>query len=209
MKQKILLGTDSPIMTFLAQIFDLILLNLLFILCSLPVLTIGSSLTALYSVTLKMAKNEEGYILRGFFQAFKTNFKQSLCFWIPLLLFSTFWYADYRILKLPVASGLQILRIPLVVLALIGLCIFLYSFPVIAYFKCTTKQVFQNILVLTLKHYLTTIFMLCVLVGLILLFALAPDKITLFAISIFTLIGFSAIAMLFSVLLRKIFSLYE
>lgn len=78
MKQKILLGNDSWVMRILTRIFDLIILNLLFIICSLPVITIGTSLTALYSVTLKIVRNEEGYIVRGFFKAYKENFKQSL-----------------------------------------------------------------------------------------------------------------------------------
>lgn len=75
MKQKISLGNDSWIMRILTRIFDLIILNLLFIICSLPVITIGTSLSALYSVTLKMVRNEEGYIVRGFFKAYKENLK--------------------------------------------------------------------------------------------------------------------------------------
>ena len=57
---------DNIIVRILTKIFDLILLNILFIVCSLPVITIGASITALYTVLLKMTENEEGYILRGF-----------------------------------------------------------------------------------------------------------------------------------------------
>ena len=65
--------------------FDLILLNILWLLCSVPFITIGASTTALYSVTLKMAANEEGYIIRGFWDAFKKSFKQSTLVWLILL----------------------------------------------------------------------------------------------------------------------------
>ena len=71
MRNKVILGSDSKMMSFLSRIFDLIILNILFVLCSLPVITIGSSLTALYSVTLKMVRNEESYIFRSFFKSFK------------------------------------------------------------------------------------------------------------------------------------------
>ena len=123
MKQKISLGNDSWIMRILTRIFDLIILNLLFIICSLPVITIGTSLSALYSVTLKMVRNEEGYIVRGFFKAYKENLKQSMIIWIPTALCGVFLYADFRILHLSAAGSLQALRIPLLVLAMILACI--------------------------------------------------------------------------------------
>ena len=59
---------DSPIMRFLSRVCDLIILNLLIIVCCIPVFTAGASITALFSVTLKMVKGEESYIVRGFFQ---------------------------------------------------------------------------------------------------------------------------------------------
>ena len=64
---------DSPIMQFLTRLTDLFILNFLFLICSIPIITIGASATALYSVTLKMAKNEESYIFSSFFRAFKTE----------------------------------------------------------------------------------------------------------------------------------------
>ena len=208
MRQKILLGNDSWIMRFLTRIFDLIILNLLFIICSLPVITIGASLTALYSVTLKMVRNEEGYIVRGFFKAYKDNLKQTLIIWIPAALCGICLYADFRILHLSATGFLQVLRIPLVALSAILACIVLYSFPMIAYFNCTCRQIFLNLLILCFKHIGTTVLLLAV-TGLILsLFMFAPDRITFFAINIFTLIGFSAVALLFSYLLRRIFDLY-
>ena len=56
---------------------DLFLLNILFTITSLPVITIGASFTALYSMTFKMVRNEEMAIKDGYFKAFKRNFKQS------------------------------------------------------------------------------------------------------------------------------------
>ena len=53
---------EGPVFTFLSRLADLFWLNLLFIVCCIPVITIGAATTALYYVTLKMAKDEEGYI---------------------------------------------------------------------------------------------------------------------------------------------------
>jgi uncharacterized membrane protein YesL len=60
-------------------------LNLLWLVCSLPIVTIGASTTALYYVTLKIAENEEGDITQQFFRSFKANFKQATVLWLILL----------------------------------------------------------------------------------------------------------------------------
>ena len=60
-------------------------LNLLWILCSLPVFTIGASTTALYYVTLKMVQDEESNITAMFFRAFRENFRQATTLWLIML----------------------------------------------------------------------------------------------------------------------------
>ena len=70
-------GLESPFMNFLNRVADLIWLNILTMICCIPVVTIGASLTAMNYVLLKMAKNEEGYITKAFFKSFKQNFKQA------------------------------------------------------------------------------------------------------------------------------------
>ena len=87
---------DSPIMRFLSRVCDLIILNLLAIACCIPIVTAGASITALFSVTLKMVKGEESYIFKGFFKGFKENFKQSTIIWLILLVLGLFLFIDYR-----------------------------------------------------------------------------------------------------------------
>ena len=88
---------DGPVFRFLNKMADLCILNLIFLLCCLPIITIGASVTALYSVTLKMSRDQEGYIARSFFKAFKANFKQATSIWIPSLLLLFIMLADIRI----------------------------------------------------------------------------------------------------------------
>ena len=78
--------TDNVIVRALNKICDMVCLNVLWLICCIPIITIGASTTALYTIMLKMVKNEEGYIFRGFFKAFKSNFKQSTIIWIILFL---------------------------------------------------------------------------------------------------------------------------
>ena len=57
---------DNKFFTFMSRVADLIILNLLCIVCCIPVVTIGPSIAAMFYVTLKMVRNEESYIVRGF-----------------------------------------------------------------------------------------------------------------------------------------------
>ena len=70
--------TDSGIMRVLSKICDIVCLNVLWLVCSLPIITIGASTTALYTVMLKLVKNEEGYIFKGFLHAFKLIYSFAL-----------------------------------------------------------------------------------------------------------------------------------
>ena len=69
-----LFSMDSGIFRFLTRLADLMILNILFIVCCIPIVTIGASVTSLYYVTLKMAVNEEGYIAKAFLKSFRQNF---------------------------------------------------------------------------------------------------------------------------------------
>lgn len=81
---------DNIFIRILSRIFDLIVLNILWAVFCLPIVTIGASTTALYSVTLKMVVNEEGYLIRDFWRAFKRDFKQSTSIWLLLLVLGIF-----------------------------------------------------------------------------------------------------------------------
>ena len=60
---------DNPVWRFIGKLGDLILLNILWIVCSIPVFTIGASTTAVYYVTLKLARDEGDSTIRSFFHS--------------------------------------------------------------------------------------------------------------------------------------------
>ncbi len=76
---------DSRLMRALNKIADLIWINILTLLCCIPIITIGASLTSMHTVVLKLYRKEEGYITRGFFAAFKKNFRQATLIWLIYL----------------------------------------------------------------------------------------------------------------------------
>ena len=69
---------NSPIMDFLNTTVHFIALNIVFILCCLPIITIGPAITALYQVVLKEVRGEHSYLIRNFFQYFKEMFLQAI-----------------------------------------------------------------------------------------------------------------------------------
>ena len=64
---------DSPLMNVLNKMADLMWLNILTLICCIPVITAGAALTSMHYVALKIVRNEESYITRSFFKSFKTN----------------------------------------------------------------------------------------------------------------------------------------
>ena len=69
-----LFNYDNPVWRFIGKLGDLIILNVLWLITSIPIVTIGASTTALYYVTLKLVRDEDGYTIRSFFKSFKENF---------------------------------------------------------------------------------------------------------------------------------------
>ena len=135
---------DNRIIRALTRVFDLMLLNILFVLCSLPIITIGASLTALYSVTLKMVENEENYIAKGFLSAFRSNFAQSTVVWVVLLIIGGLLGADMMLISN--TTGMLHLA-GLLVFGMFGLAYLMeavFVFPLIARFVNTTPNMIKN-----------------------------------------------------------------
>ena len=86
--------TDNVVTRGLGKVADFMILNVLWIICSIPIVTIGAATTAMYSVMLRLVKDEEGYIVKGFFKAFKENFKQSTIMWLIYMVVGTIIFVD-------------------------------------------------------------------------------------------------------------------
>ena len=83
---------DNKFFSFMGRVADLMILNLLCIVCCIPVFTAGPAIAAMYYITLKMARNE---ILcgKGFFHSFKQNLKQGIVIQIIMLLLVSSWHS--------------------------------------------------------------------------------------------------------------------
>lgn len=163
---KNIFNLDNKFFVFMSKVADVIILNLLFIFTSIPIITIGPSLTALYSVSLKLADGKDPYIANEYFRAWKENFKQSTIVWIILLPISLLLIFNISIYT--AGTAYLIMRIGMVVALIILGIGSLYVFPLLAKFENTVKQTIINAFLMSLRHFLTT----CMLFGTNLFFVL-------------------------------------
>ena len=73
---------DNPVWRFIGKFFDVLILNVLWTVVSIPIFTAGAATTAVYYVLLKLVRDEEGSTVKSFFKSFKENFKQATVIWL-------------------------------------------------------------------------------------------------------------------------------
>lgn len=199
---------DNPIVQGIGKIVDFVILNLLWLLCSLPIITIGASTTALYSVMLKLVKNEEGYIVKGFFKAFKENFKQSTLIWLIFLLLGTILIADFSSLKFMSENIASILRILFLFMGVLLVGMAVYAFSLQARFENTIRNTLKNALLLVFAKLPYTVLIIILTVVPVIVTFLTVQTL-MFGLLFWIFIGASLIAWLNSFLLRRIFVILE
>ncbi|HAG68407.1 MAG TPA: hypothetical protein DCL38_00370 [Lachnospiraceae bacterium] len=155
---------DSPFVSFMNRVADLMILNVIYLLCCIPVITIGPATTALYYVTLKMARNEEAYIIRSFFRSFRLNFRQGLLMWLLDLIFAGIMILDFMVLngripgvEIPDTAMFTGIRLLLMVFAALALFTISFTFPVLARFDNTIKNTYRNSFLMSCRHFPTTL----------------------------------------------------
>ena len=153
------LDIDSPLMQGLNKVADLLLLNLLTILCCIPIITIGPSLTALNYMTLKMVRNEDCYILKGFFKSFKENFRQGVLVGILFLIAAVVLVYDRFILAYSKVQYAGLIQIMLGVASVFVICTALYVFPLLAKFRNSIKATLKNALLISIMQFPKTLVM--------------------------------------------------
>ena len=195
---------DSPLMNFLNKVADIMILNLLFIAFSLPVVTIGASFSAAYYMGFKMVKNEETYIVKGFWKAFKENFKQATMMWLIILFVMAILGIDYQIMY---QSGtvfpdwIKIAVMAVTFMLLLGLA---FVFPLQARFVNPVKNTVKNAFLMALSHLPTAFLMIAACAIPVIVFLIVPQ-----AFPAIFLLGCGVVIYLQSWLALRVFKKYE
>lgn len=199
-----LFNLDNPVWNFMSKVADLIILNLLAIVCSIPIVTIGASWTAMYFVTIRMVRKEESYIVKDFFRSFKENFKQATVIWLFALIAICIFVGDVLIYRMIPQQIPQVLMIAVLVLAYLVLGTIIYVFPLLSRFHNTIKGTIKNGFLISLVNVpYTFIFAVLLVIPFLCIFffvEIAP---------FILLFGFSLPAYIASFLWVKIFRKFE
>lgn len=148
---------DNPVMAFMGKVADLIILNFIAIIFSIPIFTIGASWTAMYYVTLKMVRKEESYMFKDFWHSFKENFKQATIIWLLVLLVVAIFVGDFFIIRMMPDMIPKALMIVLAIMAFIISCTIIFVFPVLSHFENTIKNTIKNAFIISLINIPYTI----------------------------------------------------
>lgn len=144
----------------IGRIIDIIWLNILWFITSIPLITIGASTTALYYVSMKMIRNEEGYVSSDFFRSFKENFRQSTIIWLLCVLAAVILLCDWQYWSSKSGMFFFAMKIVTIIISVVFLFTLSYIFPVQARFENTIKANLKNAFLLSLRHLPTTVFVL-------------------------------------------------
>jgi len=195
---------ESPFMNFLNKVADIMILGVVFMVACIPIFTAGAAFTAAYYMGFKMVKNEESYIIKGFFKAFKENFKQATIIWLFVLIFVGVLAADYQIILysgIAFASWIRIAMVSVTIVMILGI---VFVFPIQARFENTIKNTIKNAFLMALSH-LPSAFLLIIIYA-------VPYLILYFVPQLFPavfLLGFGCIFYFKSFVLLRVFRKYE
>lgn len=155
---------QNPLWAGMNRIFDVFVLNILWLLCSLPIFTVGPSTTAFFYAMINLVRGEDNSVSKDFFRSFRQNFKQAVLLGIPLTAIGVFLVVDVTMSR---RAGTGIYTFFMVFFAIIFLLwafITLYTFPLLAKFEKGSKDLVIWAFILSIRHVGKTLLMLFILV---------------------------------------------
>ncbi len=148
---------DSPFVRLMSKIADFMVLNLLFVICSLPIVTMGAAITAMYDVLTRMDTKKEVPAASGFIKSFNANFKKSTKLWLIVLAGVAFLCFDIYLMMVKVPAKLTV-QVTLIIIFLVILLVWImaagYAFVLQARMENPLGRTIKMSFALTLVHLL-------------------------------------------------------
>lgn len=145
---------DNPVWSTFSKIMDIIILNILFLIGCIPIITISTSFTAMYYTGMRIVSGDVVYVSKDFWNSYKTNFKQAfltgvIVFDVGVILAVATYMTFYR--------ESYVGKVLCVVLDVYYLGVVSYIFPLLAKFKTTVSTLFRNSMLMAIAHIPFTI----------------------------------------------------
>ncbi|MCM1558885.1 MAG: YesL family protein [Butyrivibrio sp.] len=147
---------EGKIVGLLNKSGEIILLNTAFLLCCLPVVTVGPALASLYYATMKSIRRERGYPVREFLFSLKRTLKKGILLtilavlWLGLLLFGRY-YARTGQWKASPGPGLYDAFI------IVSVCVMIYIFPVLSRFEMKLTGILKLSFLMSIRFLPVTV----------------------------------------------------
>jgi len=200
-----LFDLDSPVMRFLSRMADVIILNILVMITCIPFITVGASLSAMHYVLIKMVRNEDNYIFKMYFKAFKNNFKQGTILWLIQSVVITIFVADIYIMTHSQTAFSGVIVVAVVAIAAIFIMASMYIYPLQARFINSVGATFKNSFFIMILNLPKSVLMILVYALPILLFFFGQS----YSIPFIIMFGISGPGLAAAYLYRKVFKRFE
>ena len=200
---------ESPFMQLLTRVGDLIIVNALYLVCCVPIVTIGAATAALHKVAQAIVYDTDNGIFKTFFRAFRENFKQATALWLMMLFFAAAMGCNYMLISGFVAgTPATVLKGALVVAIGLVLVMAAYMFPLMVRYTNTLRELATNALILAVVKLPRTIVLVLLAAMPWLILAISLE--TFVSTLVFWLaIGFGFTAYMSASLLKPVFAELE
>jgi len=156
---------------------DMVLVTFMWILFSIPIITIGASTTAMYFVTTRRIAERERYITTDFWESFKANFKRATIMWMIILVITVVLVLNVLHISSPYGEGLMGRTVmfsgQLVFLTVVGI-MSVYIYPLMARFDMGLKEVLKSAFFMSVRHFLTSLTCVAMVILAVFLFVQLP-----------------------------------
>lgn len=162
-----LFNPENRFWMFMEKVMDAMIISLLWLVCSLPIVTMGAATAAAFGFTLRQVRDEEGYVWRSFFKAFRQNFRQATALWLGGLAVGAFLAVDgYLCMRLHIAGNVRMgLLAGLGCIGLVYLLTMVYVFPLTARFRVTVLTAVRDAFVMAVGNLPVSLLILAVYGG--------------------------------------------
>lgn len=202
---KNLFNLDTPFMQMLTRIGDMIIINVLCLICSIPIVTAGAALSATHRLMQDFVMDNEGAIVKTFFRVFKENFKQATIVWLAMVVITAGLACDFFLVYFYFEGTLAtVLYVLLALLTLIAFGTAAFLLPLLTRYQNTLAQHTQNALILMITKFPRTLVMV-VLHALPLIVFLLSLTVFVQTLIFWLIIGVSFIIYLDTILLKPVF----
>lgn len=198
------LHEETPVARLLSRFMDLILLNIFWLICSIPIITIGASTAALYDMTMRLALHEEVSVISGFFKSFVHQMKKGTLLYLLALaagafLALDFWSAIQWNIPFKFVLQVLILSVGYFYLATVS-----HAIPALAYFDEPVIKTVKHGFFLAMRNGIFTVYVMILDLIPFIIFFLFP-LVFMKSLFLWLTVGIALIAWLNSLHLVRLF----